>query len=209
MHLDPTAFNTLLADMGQQVQWRRAHACPCRDERSGAARPGCSVCYGLGHYWSDSVDCGLALTGQRVQAEWAKLGLYESGDVVVSLPSDSPAYALGPFDRVTFTQSSVPDSVVLRDGDRVREPVVAVDKATYFNGDTLTEITPPPSIAASGLPVYTGGTAPPDGAQVALTLRRHPEYFALQEFPQDRAHHGGKPLPRRVVLRKFDLFGRA
>jgi hypothetical protein len=53
-----------------------------------------------------------------------------------------------------------------------------------------------------------GADVPPDGAQIALTGRKRPEYFCLQEFPQDRAHHHGRDLPRRVVLRRFDLFGR-
>ncbi|MCK7579808.1 MAG: hypothetical protein MZV65_31715 [Chromatiales bacterium] len=41
-----------------------------------------------------------------------------------------------------------------------------------------------------------------------LAGRAYPEYFCYGDFPQDRAHHHGEPLPRKVVLRKFDLFGR-
>ena len=42
----------------------------------------------------------------------------------------------------------------------------------------------------------------------SMTGRRLPEYICYHDFPQDRAHHSGARLPRKVVLRKFDLLGR-
>jgi hypothetical protein len=206
VQLNPADFNQFLADMGQAAAWRRAYACPCRNPRSGAADPKCPQCGGLGTYWDEPVDCSVAISGQKVQAEWAKFGLWESGDQVVTLASDSAAYAMGQFDRLAMTQSSVPFSVVLRPGDRMREPVVSVDRATWFEDGDLVE-GGPPEVGDDGTLTWDSD-APPDGAQIALTGRKRPEYFCLQEFPQDRAHHHGRDLPRRVVLRKFDLFGR-
>jgi hypothetical protein len=206
VQLNPADFNQFLAGMGQQAAWRRAYACPCRNPRSGAADPKCPQCGGLGTYWDDPVDCSVALSGQKVQAEWAKFGIWESGDQVVTLASDSAAYPMGQFDRLAMVQSSVPFSVVLRPGDRMREPVVFVDRATWFEDGDLIEGAPP-EVGDDGTLTWDGD-APPDGAQIALTGRKRPEYFCLQEFPQDRAHHHGRDLPRRVVLRKFDLFGR-
>jgi hypothetical protein len=205
MYLSPGHFNRFLFKMGQDVAWRRSHACPCRNPRSGAADPKCPQCSGLGTYWDAAVDCSVALSGQKVQAEWAKFGRWESGDQVVTLPSDSQAYAMGQFDRLAMMQSSTPFSVILRPSDKLREPVIAVDTATWFVGDTLVSAEPPIVYNES---LIWGAVAPPLGVQVSLTGRKRPEYFCLQEFPQDRAHHHGRDLPRRVVLRQFDLFGR-
>lgn len=208
MQLDPTAFNAFLANMAQHAQWRRSHACPCRNPRSGQADRACAQCHGLGTWWEDAVDTSVALSGQKVQQEWAKLGKWESGDQVVTLASDVPAYAMGLHDRLTMLDSTVPFSRVLRPGEPVRERVASLDKATWFTDGALFDVYPPPLVADDGTLEWPG-QMPPDGAQIAISGRRHPEYFALQEFPQDRAHHGGRDLPRRVVLRAMDLFGRA
>lgn len=206
MYLHPARFNRFLAKMGQAADWRRGFACPCRNPRSGAADTNCARCRGVGTYWSDPASVLVAFSGQKVQAEWAKFGRWESGDQVMTLPSDSPAYGVGPFDRITMSQSSVPFSTVLRPGDRLREPVLSVDLATWFEGDQLVSAHVPAVLDDGSL--AWPAEAPPEGAQVALTGRKRPEYFVLQEYPQDRAHHGGRDLPRRVVARKFDLFGR-
>jgi hypothetical protein len=208
MLLEPADFNDFLGQMGQQVDWRVASACPCRHARSGAADTACGQCHGLGYYWSDPARCLVAISGQKTQAEWAKFGLWENGDQVVTLPSDSAAYAMGQFDRLTMVQSSIPFRVVLRPSDVLRDQVVIVDQATWFVGDTLVTANLPPEVGEDGVTLSWPGDQPPLGAQVALSGRKRPEYFCLQEFPQDRAHHGGRDLPRRVVLRRFDLLGR-
>lgn len=206
MQLSAEAFNALVRDMGQTVAWRRASACPCRKARSGAADPSCPQCHGLGWWWSDPIECTLAVAGQKVQTEWAKFGLWQSGDQVVSLPSDSAAYDLGPQDRVVMVQSSVPFSVILRPGEPLRKSIVTLTSAGWFEEGALV-VVQDPAWGSDGRPVFTG-QGPPDGAQLSVNGRAHPEFFALQELPQDRAHHHGRLLPRRVVLRRFDLFGR-
>lgn len=205
MQLNPADFNQFLAEIGQLAGWRKAYPCPCRDPRSGAAAPGCPQCYGLGTYWDAAVEARIALTGQKSRLEWAKLGLWESGDLAVTLPSDSPAYAAGQFDRFILSQSTVPFSTILRPGDRLRGNALSIDSATWFVDGSLVTGDPPGLDDDNGL---VWASPPPDGAQVALTGRRHPEYFVLQNDPQDRAHHGGRDLPRLVQLRLFDLFGR-
>lgn len=205
MHLHRAAFNRLLNHLGQQVAWQRATACPCRAPRSHAAAPSCPVCHGLGYRWDDPVSCTLAVSGQKVTAEWAKFGLWQSGDQVVSLPSDSPAYDMGQFDRVTMAQSSIPFSVVLAPGERLSLPVVTTTSASWIvDGDLVLTLSPP---LVDGRPVCTD-PAPPPGASITIRGRASPAYYALQDFPQDRAHQHGRALPRRVVLRRFDLFGR-
>ena len=62
------------------------------------------------------------------------------------------------------------------------------------------------SVAADG--TITWGTPPPLGSLFTLIGRRQLEYFLFKDLPQERAHHGGLALPRRVALRRFDMFDR-
>ena len=206
MYLDPVAFNRFLADMGQTADWRRAQACPCRNARSGAARPDCPKCAGLGYWWDEPITCEVAFSGQKVQQQWANFGLWENGDQVVTLAADSPAYAMARMDRIVMRQSSVPFDTILKPGQALRWAQVQLARASWFVGNKLVEVNNPRA-DADGQPILTD-PAPPADAQIALSGRHAPEYFAFQDYPQDRAHHHGRALPRRVVLRKFDLFGR-
>ena len=46
------------------------------------------------------------------------------------------------------------------------------------------------------------------GSQYSISGTRYSEYFVWDELPGDRKHHYGARLPRKLVLRRFDLFGR-
>jgi hypothetical protein len=209
MQLSPVRFNALLNGLGQLTGLRRAHDCPCRDEHSGAARPDCPACAGIGVIWDAAVDAMVALAGQKVQRGWAQFGFYEQGDVVLTLPSDSPAYDMGERDRVVFLQSTTPFSVTrTRTGaEKLDFPVATVEAVLWLDGNGLRVDGGLPAVAADGSLTWASG-APPAQTQYSITGRRRPEYFCWGDFPQDRAHHGGRTLPRRVVLRRFDLFGR-
>lgn len=213
MRLSPTRFNRFLNKIGQSVSWQRASDCPCRDSSSGAARYNCANCHGTGVLWADPATGVVALTGQKLQLAWAQFGLWEQGDVVVSLPSDSPVYAMGQFDRVRFLDSSRPFSSVLthRDaGDTLGPGVTVIDRVFWLDQDeAIVEPALPALDTVTGNLDWSGTTAPADGQQFSVTGRRQPEYFCWGEYPQDRAHQHGDALPRRVVLRRFDLFGRS
>jgi hypothetical protein len=211
MRLNPAEFNRFIANVGQAVAWRRAHDCPCRDPNSGAPTPACTMCVN-GRIWEAPIAGVLAIAGQKVQHMWTQFGLYESGDVVCTLPSDSPVYAMGEFDRVVFTQSSIPFSEVLvNDAPRLRGVVATIDRVFWASEDLSAPVEGAiPEIGEFGALEWLGGVgAPPAGASFTVTGRRRPEYFSFKDYPQDRAHHGGLDLPRRVVLRLFDLYGRA
>jgi hypothetical protein len=206
--LDRFALDAQLNDMGQNSLWLPATACPCRNAYSGSADPNCPTCLGKGQFWADSVACTVALTGQQILRQWALLGMWEKGDLVVSLPSDSPAYAMGEFDRLRFVDSTEPFSVVLHPAHTNPLPyaVAQIDRAIVLRGDVVVDLALP-YLDKDGRVQWLPGTAP--GAEETFTLsgRKHPEYFCYGAFPQDRAHYHGEPLPRRVVLRRFDLFG--
>lgn len=214
MQLSPARFNRLLkppAGLGQRVLWRRADACPCRDPHSGAAKPGCPVCGGKGTVWGQAAAAWTGLASMKTAREWAAFGLWVSGDVVLTIPSDSPLYSAGENDRIVMTDSSEPFSRVLRRGQVERitaGSVIQIDRVWWIEGGNVVEGTV--SIQADGSITWPASDmpAPPGGSGYTVTGRLRPEYFLFKDFPQDRSHHGGALLPRRCVVRRFDLFGR-
>lgn len=206
MKLSPAAFNRFLRHIGQDMSWRQSFLCPCRNINSASAKADCTVCFGKGVYWGDEI-CGYAgISGMDVQKQWFDFGMAELGDVVITLPSDTDMYDMAQFDRVVMTNSTQPFSVVLKRGEEclLFRPV-SVDYVTWFKNGVIVQDGKP--VIEGGKPKWISG-GPPDGTIYTIGGRRHPEYFMYQDFPQDRAHHHGARLPRKVVLRKFDLFGR-
>lgn len=206
-------FNAQLRRQGQDMGWAKASKCPCLDADSGAARRGCPVCRGLGVFWSAPVASHAGLSGMKVQREWQSFGEYQSGDVVVSVPSNTPLYTCGENDRVTFTQSSRSFDIVLTRGDVgeiIRSRVLAFDRCFRLlpDGSATVECALPIQ-AADGTIAFADGAVQPDpGQQYTVMGRCVPEYFLFKDLAQDRAHYGGLPLPRKLALRLFDLFGR-
>lgn len=209
MRLDPTAFNRFLSGIGQRFSLKRASACPCVDPNTNAPKTDCAQCAGFGWTWGAAVTGMSGIASLKVQREWANFGLWQSGDVVLTIPSDSPVYAMGPYDRVTMLDSTEAFSFVRHRGIDDIQPVswASIERVYWLDGSE--------AIVEGGIPTFSGGVlawsdgAPPNGQQYSITGRKHPEYYMLQEFAQDRAHHQGLALPRRVVLRKLDLLARA
>lgn len=209
MQLDPDAFNSFLNGIGQSMSWRRAFACPCLNPHSGSPNPVCPSCKGKGRTWAVAVTGMSGIAGMKVQREWAQYGLWESGDVVLTIPSDSPLYAMGPFDRVVFTDASEPFSISMTRGDNdvLRFPVVAIDRVFWLNGSGAIVEGGIPTVSTAGVLAWATGE-PAAGTQYSITGRQRPEYFMFQEMPSDRAFHSGAALPRRVALRKYDVYGK-
>ena len=66
-----------------------------------------------------------------------------------------------------------------------------------------------PVVAPDGTLSWPGGVGePPPATTYSLTGTRYDEYYVLDQLPSDRNEHSGMTLPKRVVMRKFDLFGR-
>ncbi len=207
MHLDPAEFNAHLNEIGQDVAWRRTYACPCVNPNSGQAKPTCPVCASKGRIWNPAVPCSLGVAGANAQKQWVQFGMNDSGDIVVSVPSDSPAYAIGMFDRVVFLNRTEPFSQNVTKGvnEKIRFPVVAVDRVCWINGSALVD-GPLPVVNPDGTLDWTAAPVP-DGVTFSISGRRQTEFFCYFEMPLDRPFHHGAKLPRRVVLRRFDLYG--
>lgn len=209
MRLSPTRFDTFLNKIGQSYDWRKAYACPCRNPNSGSTRHNCLQCAGKGFLYAEPVSGNAGTAGAKVQREWAAFGAWQSGDIVLTIPSDSPIYDIGERDRVTHKNNSEPFSDIFTHGehDTLRFPLMAIDRIFWLDDAQQIVDGGIPQLSATNTMSWTTG-GPPTGKQYTVTGRYHPEYFMLQEFPSDRAHQFGDPLPRRVVLRRYDLAGR-
>lgn len=210
MQLNPTNFNRFLNGLAQNITWARGTRCPCYSPSSYQADPYCTNCNGIGRFWSAPVSCKVALAGQKVQRMWANFGQAEEGDVVVTIQSDSAAYAAGEEDRVVFLDSHHRFNRIMTKGeqqDRLSFVPTLIDRCFWLDESYDPVEGGIPAVAADGTMSWTAG-APPEGQQFAITGERNPEYFVWNEFVQDRAHHAGADLPRRVVLRNFDTMNR-
>ncbi|MBT3196983.1 MAG: hypothetical protein HN842_05230 [Gammaproteobacteria bacterium] len=208
MRFSPRKFNNMINNVAQNVSWRKAYACPCVNPQSSAADPECRHCGGKGNIWDDAVDGTAALTERDTLRQWKEFGQMDAGDLVLVLASDSALYEIGRSDRVVMQDRTEPFSINLLSGrrDQLRLPVVSIDRLFWLlpNGDISDgEI---PKILDNGIIEHE--FPPPIGTTYSVTGRQHPEYFVWMSLPTDRPHHKGSRLPRRVVLRKWDLYGR-
>lgn len=209
MRLNPAAFNAHLEHIGQSYEWRKSFACPCVSPHSGAAKPGCPQCGGRGRIWSAAVAGVAGMAGAKVQRTWAQFGGYENGDVVVTIGSNTPMYEMGQFDRVLARNNTDVFSTVLTkgQGDRLFGSIRDVSRVFWLDGDGDIVEGGIPSVSSTGALTWASG-APAAGTQYTINGTRFAEYFCWGAYPEDRNEHQGAALPRRVVLRKFDLFSR-
>lgn len=120
-------------------------------------------------------------------------------------------YEMGEFDRVTMLNSTDYFSLILTRGDpqeKIHEPVEKVTRVFWLAGSTLVEGSAFPTVNADGSLTWPSSGAPPAGTPYTITGTRFSDYFCWGPFPSDRNEHSGARLPKRVVLRRFDLFGR-
>lgn len=212
MRLNRHHFNRHLANMGQKINWQQSYACSCFSQSSGAADPKCKLCSGKGRIWDPVKDTVCGVAKQDTQAEWADSGLWESGDLVVSIPENSPMWDSGQFDRVTMLNASDKFSQPLQRGavsERLLFVPQRVDRVFWKEPVTQALVEGGiPVVAPNGTLSWPGGGEPPPGMTYSLTGWKYSEYFVFGDFPSSRNEHGGVRLPKRVVLRRFDLFGR-
>lgn len=203
-------FNDHLASIGQDFLWRKASMCPCVNSNSGAAKHNCPLCNGKGRIWNDPVKTTAGMASEKVLRQWAQFGRFESGDAVLSVPENSPLYEAGQFDRVTMLNATDQFSLVLIRGqnDKINFPVQKVNRVYWIgsNGSSLVEGGVPIVDSNGQLSWFTG--TPPIGTQYSVSGTRFSEYFVWDDMPGDRNHHYGSRLPRKLVVRRFDLFGR-
>lgn len=209
MQLQPGAFNSFLAGIGQGYTWRKSYACPCVNPNSGAAKKNCPHCSGRGRIWVAGKSGVAGMAGAKTQKEWAQFGLWESGDVVVTIPENTPIYDIGQFDRMTALNSTEQFSIPLIRGenDRLHFQVQDIGRVFWINEAGAIVDGGIPTVSANGVLSWASGE-PPEGQQYSLNGTRFLEYYCWGQFPSNRGMHSGARLPKRVVLRRWDLFGR-
>lgn len=209
MRLSPSRLNRHLQGIGQNVQWRRADACPCFDQNSGAGKYGCPVCHGKGQIWADPVDCVVGVPNQGVQAKYAQFGQWEDGDAMVTVGSDSPMYSAGRFDRVMFmnARDTFSQPLVHDGADRLYLPVASIRRCFWLDAGNAIVEGGIPMVRADGALAWTAGE-PPAGMPYVLSGTRYNEFFIFNSLPNSRNEHQGVALPKRMQMRKLDLLGR-
>ena len=211
MQLNPDAFNRHLNNLGQQFLWRRAFRCPCANQYSGAADPSCPQCSGKSWLWIDPVSAVAGMSSQKSQLKWAQFGLWQDGDAVVTVGSDSPMYGMGQFDRVTMLNNTTQFSLNLTRGgvnEKLSDPIKSVTRVFWLDGNSSIVDGSLPTVGADGSLIWPASNSPPQGTMYSISGVRFNEYFCWGPFPSERGEHQGALLPKRVVLRRFDLFGR-
>lgn len=212
MRFSPQRFNRHLKNMGQDITWRPSFACSCFNLSSGAADPKCKLCSGKGRIWEvpNATVCGVAK--QETQAEWAESGLWEAGDLVVTIPGNSPMWDAGQFDRVTMLNATDKFSQPLQRGaptERLLFVPQRIERVFWRHPTTQALVEGGiPDVADNGILSWPAGGEPPPGMTYSLSGWKYAEYFVFGDFPSSRNMHQGAKLPKRVVLRRWDLFGR-
>lgn len=211
MKLNPGAFNRHINHMGQRVRWRQAFSCPCVQEHSGAAKPSCPLCLGKGRLWNHGVDGIAGVTQMKINPSFEGFGAMEQGDMTLTVPSDSPLYILGRFDRVVLLNSTDVFSRTLTRGDHDNLSDMTISSISrVFWLDPAGE-----AIIEGGIPTVSGigelswaSGEPPADVEYSITGLRFSEYFVWGNLPSNRNEHLGAQLPKKVQIRLWDLFGR-
>lgn len=212
MRFNSSAFDRFLVDIGQDVQWRRSFSCACVNLASGQPDPKHALCSGKGRIWEPPITTVTGVASQKVQMQWAQMGQWEQGDMVLSIPQVSPLWNAGQYDRVTSMNSTDVFSQPLVRGaptERLIFAVASVTRCFWLHPQTRVIVEGGlPVVSATGTLSWPNGGEPPPGMTYSLTGTKHAEYFIWGEMTSDRNQHSGMALPRRVVARKWDLFGR-
>ena len=209
MKLNPASFNRFLSGIGQRLVWRKSYACPCITAHSGASDPGCQFCAGKGRTWRAGMSGYAGVSSMSAQRKFSDAGIYEDGDLLLTIPSNTPLYEMGQYDLILMLDGSQPFSSVLERGasDELSFPPVAIDRIFWrVNGVEFSSAAT--AVDADNKIVWGANAQPPAGVQYSVTGRWIPDYFVFQDLPIVRPHHSGARLPRKVVVRRFDLFGR-
>lgn len=212
MRFNAAAFDTFLGGIGQSVTWRRSFACTCVSPTSGSPDPKHQLCGGKGRIWEPPVGSVVGVASQKVLTQWMASGQWENGDTILSVPQSSPLWdAAGQYDRVTMLNATDVFSQPMTRGaitERLLFVPASIERVFWLHPQTGVIVEGgKPAVSPDGLLTWTSGE-PPTGVNYSLTGRKYHEYFVFGELPGSRNQHGGMRLPKKMVARKWDLFGR-
>jgi hypothetical protein len=206
--LAPGAFDRALnGALGQKLGWRKAFSCPCVSANSGAAAPACSICAGKGTYWQAEIVGTCGLSNQSQGKSFAQFGEWQPGDALLTIPETAPFYLAGQYDRFRALGSIERFSTALTPGlnDKLLGTIVAIDSVQWVVNNALVQGAIPTVNADGSLTFATG--APPANTSYVVNGTKSVEFFAYLALPASR-NVGVSGLPRKLPIRRFDLFGR-
>ena len=208
MGFNVNQLDQMLNNLGQDATWELAEVCPCKSTRTGGANVTCQVCNGNGLVWNVAIQCRVALEAMSSQREFAMLGMWEKGDIMISLPTDSAAYGAGEWDRFTLLNSTLRIDQVLMKGtnDTLKySAIVSIESLWAIVAGMRTDFTQGIHFTLNGNVITWLGTPIPIGTQYSVLYVTHPQYFCYRDLVMDR-QHGSQNLPRKVHARLMELF---
>lgn len=208
MQLSEELFNTFLGNIGVRVAWSRASECPCRTTRTGGTNVDCPVCEGLRYIWEEAIPTTIGLQGLKLDRQFGAMAEWQKGDAIATIPSDSPAYVCGEYDRFIVTDAENRFNVVLTKGkDRLKHNgVKAIERVFSVIGGTVQEYQEWDHYERNGRDlIWYDSAGMPMGTQYSIRYVASPEYFVYRDLPQDRPQFSLN-LPRKVTVRLMDLF---
>lgn len=213
MRLRPTHFDRHIANLGQELLWQHSNACPCVDPHSGAPDPKHALCKGKGYFWDDPVLTVCGVPNQSTNQKMIAAGLWDSGDMTLVIPRTSPMWErAGKYDRVVMLDSTDAFSMPLKRGaptERLLFKVAKFERVFWLHATTRLPVEGAlPSVDENGNLSWSGSGAPPAGVVYSVSGQKYSEYFIFDHYPSDRNEHSGVQLPKKVQLRRWDLFGR-
>jgi hypothetical protein len=216
MQLNPAAFDSFLAgNIGQFMNWRKGNACPCFNPDSGAALPGHPLCGGKGWIWDAPIKTRAGLTQQKVERQWAQFGQFEPGDGILTIPQAAGVMYdfCGRFDRIELLNSTDAFKLLLIRGapnERIFLPVVNFTRVFYLDPNNINATIEAglPVVDVNGVLTWPNNDGPPLNTQYSIAGIRNTDYYVFDKLPSDRNEHFGKRLPRKLFVRRFDLFSR-
>lgn len=212
MRLNRARFNRHVRHMGQDASWAPAYRCACWTPETGGADPRCPLCLKRGWVYGEAKATVVGSQQQKSQAQWAQTGMWEEGDVVITVPEDSPMWDGGQYDRVILLNTEEKFSATLTrggpDDNLSLYSVVSVDRVFWRHPQTQSLVEGGiPTVAEDGALTWSD-RAPLPGTKYSITGSRHVEYYVFGNFPSNRNIHQGVRLPKRVVLRRWDVSNR-
>lgn len=159
--------------------------------------------------WDAPIECVSGVSQQNVNPKFADFGTFEQGDLTMTIPSDSPIYDAGRFDRVTLLNSTdvFSRTMVRGDNDNLSDLTVQSVSRVFWIAAGVIVDGGIPSVSDTGVLTWASGS-PASGAQYSITGTKFADYFIYDMLPSDRNEHSGAALPKRATLKRFDLFGK-
>lgn len=213
-----------VSDMGQAVEWRKASTCPCIDRTTGGANPTDPVCGGKGYVWKAGENYTMLLVGYDASRMREQYGDMEHGDAVLTIPpfyfnkAKSPwqkitckAYdELGEFDSIIAAEGTERyDHVAVKGGNEVlpSQRPVALQSVYDVATGAVRSWKVGSEVSLVGRTVTWAPTmGPAADVQYTVTFTARPEFIVVRSLTMLRQHQGGRALPRKVHLRKANLF---